>query len=137
MPRREEIQRLNSQIRSTERSSRQAARLRKEVTQQKALLASGKLDTGLRALAERRIADLNTEIKAVENAIGKIGSAELKMLEEKSDALFKKFVATANLRPSRKVTAMGYTLNDADYNEMKNRHQGELVPPIHCSGCHR
>lgn len=134
---REEIKRLNSQIRATERSSRQLQKLRKSVTEQKALLAGGTVDSGLRTLTERRIAELNTEIKAIETALGKTAGPELKTLEEKSDALFKKFVATANLRPSHKVTAMGYTLSDADYNEMKNRHQGELVPPIHCSGCHR
>ena len=77
------------------------------------------------------------EIKAAEGLIGENAGPALQQLQSKSDALFKKFVTVANLRPAHKVTAMGYEINDGDYSDIKNRHQGELVPPIHCSGCHR
>ncbi len=55
---------------------------------------------------------------------------------EKSEEAFEKFVKKASIRPKDKVTVMGYQFNKADYHQVSNL-KGKLVPPIHCSGCHR
>ena len=134
---RAEITKLNALIKQTERSSRAVAQMKTELSNQKSLLMSMPKGAALKAATERRIASLNSDIKATEALMGENTGPMVQQLEAKSDELFKKFVTVANLRPVQKVTAMGYEINDGDYNDIKNRHQGELVPPIHCSGCHR
>lgn len=134
---RDEIAKLNTLIREAARSSRRVTQLKSELSSQQSILASKPSDSGVKKTLEHRIANLKTEIKATQALIGENAGPELQEMQAKSDALFKKFVTVANLRPAQKVTAMGYEINDGDYSDMKNRHQGELVPPIHCSGCHR
>jgi hypothetical protein len=55
---------------------------------------------------------------------------------EKSENAFEHFVQYAGIRPSDKVTVMGYQFNKTDYHQVSNL-KGRLLPPIHCSGCHR
>jgi hypothetical protein len=55
---------------------------------------------------------------------------------EDSENAFEHFVQHASIRPKDKVTVMGYQFNKADYHQVSNQ-KGQLLPPIHCSGCHR
>ena len=134
---RKEVESLEQQIAITERAPRQLRILKKSLAASQAALASLTGSKTSKPMLERKIANTKTEIERTKALLGDTDKAQLAQLQAKSDELFKQFVQVANLRPSHKVTAMGYELNDIDYNAMKNLHQGELIPPINCGGCHR
>ena len=105
--------------------------LNKKLAAAEALAASA---TGSNKKYQARIAkDLKAEIGGLAEVVNPDSAKALSALQDESDRLFEKFVKVANLRPSQ-VTAMGYSLNDGDPDAMKYTHQGNLLPPIHCSG---
>ena len=132
---RQEIAALDSLINKNRRATIVSEHLTKKLEAAEALAASA---TGSQKKYQARIAkDLKAEISGLSEAANPDSAKALAALQGESDRLFEKFVKVANLRPSQKVTAMGYSLNDADLAAMKYEHQGNLLPPIHCSGCHR
>ena len=134
---REEVKRLDNEIARVERAPKLLTQLKRDLAAKKQALAAGTADKAAAAYLNRQMTNISTEIKRVETLIKTQDQNQLAQLQSKSEDLFKKFVKVANLRPSEKVTAMGYELTDTDYEMMKSRHMGELMPPINCSGCHR
>lgn len=134
---RDEIERLDTLIEITERAPRQLAQLKADLAQSKAALVAAEGNSLAKSTLTRRIENLQTEIKNTQELVKGKDQSQIAQLQAKSDKVFRKFVEVANLRPAHKVTAMGYELTESDYQAMKNLHQGELMPPINCSGCHR
>ena len=132
---RQEIAALDVLIDKNRRATIVSEHLNKKLAAAEAIAASA---TGSHKKYQARIAkDLKAEIGGLAEVINPDSAKALSALQDESDRLFEKFVKVANLRPSHKVTAMGYSLNDGDLDAMKYTHQGNLLPPIHCSGCHR
>ena len=134
---RKEVSSLEQLIKITERAPRRLGMLKDRLTMKQAALAGLTGEKSAKPMLERQIADIKSEMERTKALFEGKDAEELAALQAKSDELFQAFVKVANLRPSQKVTAMGYELNDTDYKMMKNLHQGELVPPINCGGCHR